>query len=578
VRNCPVKAIQIKDAHAEIIHERCTFCGICVNACPNGVKQIRNDVDKVIMALMSKRKVIASLAPAYVSEFQGLGDNFVRALYKLGFDAVSETAIGAALVSQALDMYMEEHGEAPFISTACPSVVQLVRKYYPESIDMLATVPSPLQAHSAYLRHLYGDDIVIVFIGPCIAKKVEADEYPGYPDIALTFREVEAWLEEDNINLEDIDTGISVDFVPCPAGRAAIYPIENGQIETSKIWMNQFLEQSALSVSGTDRVMSSLQGSHTTDFLEALNCDGGCINGPGTSKIDSAVIRKKHVVNHTLERIGEPDVFDGDAEYAKLILEKGYGVLKGASPSSAPVSGTSHTEEEITKALLMLGKTTPEDELNCGGCGYPSCRDMATALLEGLAETEMCVTKMRKDAESKVDILLSAIPHGVVIVDSALNIADCNKRFIDLFEDYPEGFLDAEGLKSFRGTPVSVFVSFADKLREQFFMTKPTQYRFKHDGKIMRVTFFLVENKELLGVLFEDITTPTVRREAVVGKAEEVISKSLSTVQQIASLLGENAAETEIVLNSIIEEFNVHSEGGGDSGLMEETDGGEDDE
>lgn len=578
MRNCPVKAIQIKDAHAEIIHERCTFCGICVNACPNGVKQIRNDVDKVIMALMSKRKVIASLAPAYVSEFQGLGDNFVRALYKLGFDAVSETAIGAALVSQALDMYMEEHGEAPFISTACPSVVQLVRKYYPESIDMLATVPSPLQAHSAYLRHLYGDDIVIVFIGPCIAKKVEADEYPGYPDIALTFREVEAWLEEDNINLEDIDTGISVDFVPCPAGRAAIYPIENGQIETSKIWMNQFLEQSALSVSGTDRVMSSLQGSHTTDFLEALNCDGGCINGPGTSKIDSAVIRKKHVVNHTLERIGEPDVFDGDAEYAKLILEKGYGVLKGASPSSAPVSGTSHTEEEITKALLMLGKTTPEDELNCGGCGYPSCRDMATALLEGLAETEMCVTKMRKDAESKVDILLSAIPHGVVIVDSALNIADCNKRFIDLFEDYPEGFLDAEGLKSFRGTPVSVFVSFADKLREQFFMTKPTQYRFKHDGKIMRVTFFLVENKELLGVLFEDITTPTVRREAVVGKAEEVISKSLSTVQQIASLLGENAAETEIVLNSIIEEFNVHSEGGGDSGLMEETDGGEDDE
>ena len=188
VRNCPVKAIQIKDAHAEIIHDRCMFCGTCVNECPNGVKQLRNDVDKAVMALMSNRKVIVSLAPAYVSEFQGLGDNFVRALYKLGFDAVSETAIGASLVTEALDMYMDEHGKAPFISTACPSVVQLVRKYYPESVDKLAPVPSPLQTHSAYLRRLYGDDITIVFIGPCIAKKVEADEHPGYPDIALTFR------------------------------------------------------------------------------------------------------------------------------------------------------------------------------------------------------------------------------------------------------------------------------------------------------------------------------------------------------------------------------------------------------
>lgn len=570
VRNCPVKAIQIKDAHAEIIHDRCMFCGTCVNECPNGVKQLRNDVDKAVMALMSNRKVIVSLAPAYVSEFQGLGDNFVRALYKLGFDAVSETAIGAALVTEALDMYMDEHGKAPFISTACPSVVQLVRKYYPESVDKLAPVPSPLQTHSAYLRRLYGDDITIVFIGPCIAKKVEADEHPGYPDIALTFREVETWLEEENIRLEDIDTGIAVDFVPAKAGRSAIYPIENGQIETSRLWKNRFIEQSALSVSGAPRVISSLSGSHTDDFLEALSCDGGCINGPGTTKLDSAVIRKKAVAKHVIERLSEPDIFEGDKEFAKEVYEKGYGILKAAQPTKATVIASDHTEEEIKAALAKLGKTTPEDELNCGGCGYATCRDMAKALLDGLSETEMCVTKMRKDAESKVDILLSTIPHGVVIVDSELKIADCNKKFIDIFEDFPEGFLDADGLRSFRGTPVGTFVPFEEKFREQFFMTKPTQYRFKHEGKIMRVTFFLVESKELLGAMFEDITTPTVRREAVVGKAEEVITKSLNTVQQIASLLGENAAETEIVLNSIIEEFNVHSEGEGDSGLIEE--------
>ena len=573
VRHCPVKAIRIKDAHAVIIHDRCTFCGTCVNECPNSVKAIRNDVDRVTMAFLSKRKVIVSLAPSYVSEFRGYSDNFVRALYRLGFHAVSETAIGATLVSQALDLYYEKHGSVPFISTACPSVVELVRKYFPQDIDHLAPVPSPLQTHSAYLRKLYGNDIVIVFIGPCIAKKVEADDHPGYPDIALTFREVREWLEEENIDLANMDTGVAVDFVPMKAGKAAAYPIENGQIETSKIWENRFIEQDALSVSGITRVMSSLRGTHTDDFLEALNCDGGCINGPGTSHEDSAIIRKKAVAMHVLSRMGDQEVFEGDEEFAREVMEKGYGILGAEFPSASGLGVSDHTEEEIRSALRSLGKTKPEDELNCGGCGYPSCRDMARAMLDGLAETEMCVTKMRKDAESKVDILLSTIPHGVVIVDNELNIADCNKRFIDIFEDYPEGFLDADGLRSFRGTPVGAFVPFAEKFREQFFMNKPSQYRFRHEGKVMRVTFFLVETKTLLGAMFEDITTPSVRREAVIEKAEEVIMNSMKSVQQIAALLGDNAAETEIVLNSIIEEFNVHGEGTEEDGLMIESEG-----
>ena len=570
VRHCPVKAIQIKDAHAEIIYDRCTFCGTCVNECPNSVKVIRNDTDRVRMAFLSNRKVIVSLAPSYVSEFIGYEENFIRALYRLGFHAVSETAIGAALVSQALDMYMEDHGDAPFISTACPSVVELVRKYFPEDIKALAPVPSPLQTHSAYLRRLYGNDIVIVFIGPCIAKKVEADEHPGYPDVSLTFREVREWLEEENIDLANMDTGIPVDFVPAKAGMAAIYPIENGQIETSKIWQGRFVEQSALSVSGITRVMSSLMGTHTTDFLEALNCDGGCISGPGTSHLDSAVRRKKAVASYVLERLNDPDIFDGDEEFAREVYEKGYGILGAGFPEPTGLQQSNHSEEDIREALARLGKTSPEDELNCGGCGYPTCRDMAKALLDGLAETEMCVTKMRKDAETKVDILLSTIPHGVVIVDSDLAIAECNKLFIKIFEDYPDEFLDPEGLRSFRGYPVSAFVPFAEKFREQFFMSKPQQYRFRHGGKIYRITFFLVESKELLGAMFEDITKPSVRREAVVEKAEEVIRKSMTTVQQIASLLGDNAAETEVVLNSIIEEFNVNNSEVEEDGLMAE--------
>ena len=571
VRICPVKAIQIKNSHAEILDDRCTFCGICVDGCPNGVKKIRNDVDRVRMQLGKNRRSIVSLAPSYVSEFQGHEDDFVRALYKLGFDAISETAIGAALVSQALDFYMDEHGSAPFISTACPSVVELVRKYFPESVPSLAPVPSPLQTHSAYLRHLYGDDIFIVFVGPCIAKKVEADNHPGYPDVALTFREVEEWMEAENLNLEEMDSGIPVDFIPQKAGRSAAYPIENGQIETSEHWRNRFIEAEALSVSGIEGILSSFRGTQTLDFLETLNCDGGCINGPGTTKKDSTVVRKKAISSHVSARLADQDLFIGDEDYARKVLDRGYGILQAESPQKADLAVNLYSEAEIDEALLRLGKHSKEDELNCGGCGYESCREMAKALLSGLSEVEMCVTKMRKDAESKVDILLSTIPHGVVIVDSDLNIVELNRRFLEIFDDYPEDFFEESVMKSLRGLPVSSFMPFEQEFREQLNQKNPSQYRFKHEGKVMRLTFFFVESRMLLGALFEDITTPVIRREAIIKKAEDVINKSLSTVQQIASLLGENAAENEIVLNSIIEEFNVPTDATEDYGLIEDS-------
>ena len=570
VRICPVKAIQIRNSHAEIVAERCTYCGICVHGCPNGVKKIRSDVDRVRMQLGKNRRSVVSLAPSYVSEFQGNEDNFIRAMYRLGFDAVSETAIGASLVSQALDFYMEENGNAPFISTACPSVVELVRKHFPESIPDLAPVPSPLQTHSAYLRHLYGDDIFIVFIGPCIAKKAEADNYPGYPDVALTFREVEGWLEEEGIRLDEMDPAIPVEYIPKKAGRSAVYPVENGQIETSEHWRNRFIEAEALSVSGVDGIISSLKGTHTMDFLETLNCDGGCINGPGTTKKDSTASRKKAISNYVTARLSETDLFEGDADFARQVLDRGYGILGGEAPKKVDLPVRQYSEEEIAEALLKLGKHSKEDELNCSGCGYESCREMAKALLSGLSEVEMCVTKMRKDAESKVDTLLSTIPHGVVIVDGDLNIVELNRRFLEIFDDYPEDFFEESVMQSLRGLPVSTFMPFTDEFRLQLDMKSPSQYRFKYRGKVMRLTFFLVESRMLLGALFEDITTPVVRREAIIKKAEDVITKSLSTVQQIASLLGENAAENEIVLNSIIEEFNVQEDSSEDYGLIED--------
>ena len=282
--------------------------------------------------------------------------------------------------------------------------------------------------------------------------------------------------------------------------------------------------------------------------------------------------RNSAAPEYTSQSLDEDCLFTGDEEFARILLEKGYSLLHSDGPKKVQGFREKHSEDDIQRALVELGKLTKADELNCGGCGYNTCRDMAIAYLEGMAEVEMCVTKMRKEAESKVDVLLRTIPNGVVIVDSDLCIADCNVRFLEFFGDMEEGFVDQGILQMVKGLPLERFVPFADKFRDQFYLSKPGQYRVHFKDKYLRVTFFLVESKRLLGAMFEDITMPTIRRETVVKKAEDVIQKSLETVQQIASLLGENAAETEIMLNSLIDAFSVHG-AGDDEGTFTEDDG-----
>ena len=567
VRSCPVKAIQVKDGSAVIIKDRCIFCGRCVGICPNSAKKIRSDLSRAQMLLKSRKRVICSLAPSFAAEFKGEEEALLAGIIQLGFSGISETAIGAAIVSAAIDRYASSHdGKCPWISTACPSVVELVRKYYPDAVGQLAKVPSPLQTHSAYLRSLYGSDIGIVFIGPCIAKKNEADVTPGYPDIALTFDELRKWFIQERIVLSEIDTSEKVRFIPAKAGISTLYPVEHGQIATSKLWGEKHFCREALALSGVNELHDVLGQIGSDDpFLELLGCEGGCINGPVSDRSRSLAQRKNAVTSFTENRIGSGEaLFEPDEAFVEKVLREGYGILSASQPAADTRFAGKFTEEEIRQALSELGKTTKADELNCGGCGYNTCRDMAIAYLSGMAEAEMCVTKMRKEAQSKVDMLLRTIPNAVVIVNRELNIADCNLNFLKIFGDMDESLLDDTMLSLVSGLPLERFVPFYEKFSDEFNAGKRNQYRLHYKDKYLRVTFFLVEKNRLLGAMFDDITSPTVKRETVVKKAEDVIQKSLETVQQIASLLGENAAETEIMLNSLIDAFSVHSEKSGD--------------
>ncbi len=579
VRSCPVKAIQVRDGSAVVVKDRCIYCGACVDTCPSHAKKIRNDLGRVKQFLKSGRKVFCSLAPSVSSEFPNGVDSVVVALKRLGFFATSETAIGAALVNASIEAYAEVHdGRCNWISTACPTVVQIVKKYYPSLIPSLSKVPSPLQCHSAYLRKLYGQDIGIVFIGPCIAKKIEADETPGYPDFALTFGELRTWLEEEGLDLGKISAQLDAGeqtippFLPSAAGKSTLYPVEGGMI-ASLNWGNDPFQTHAVAISGSEQVVSTLKGlvedNQNTDFLELLFCEGGCINGPGSAAGRSSASKKGLASRYTRSRITAPQkTFVGDPAFVSELLNAGYSLIEkedrvGSLASSTPSSfkfGVHHSDDEIEQALHLLGKADKDEELNCGGCGYNSCREMAIAYLDGMAEPEMCVTKMRKEAQSKMDVLLRTIPIGVVIVDDMLKIVDCNSGFLRLFSevDFP---LEESALNMLAGLPLERFVPFHEKFREQFTYAKAEQYRLHYQDKFLRVTFFSVEKQRLVGALFEDITTPTVRRETVIKKAENVIQKSLETVQQIASLLGENAADTEIMLNSLIDAFKVSGNG-----------------
>jgi len=569
VRACPVKAIQVKDGRAVVVRNRCISCGRCVDTCPSHAKKIRDDIHLAKTLLASSRKVLVSLAPSYVSEFSETPDAVLIALKRLGFDAISETAIGASLVSAAIDGRMQEGKGCPWISTACPSVVEAVHRYYPELVGSLSPLPSPLQCHCAYLRHLYGKDMGIVFIGPCIAKKVEADQNPGFPDVALTFRELRRWFGDAHIDLKTLQETANldaepIDFVPAQAGESMLYPMEGGMVATLGIGKDVFQDK-AISVSGVTLVnetLGDLQGStallSTIPFLELLNCEGGCINGPGKSRFRSSAVSKSETTRYTRLRVGgKGPLFVPPAHFVSDLVVKGYDMLSPLSEPVEPHARVSFSEEEICGALIDLGKCSPGDELNCGGCGYNSCRDMAVAYLEGMAEPEMCVTKMRKLAQSKIDVLLRTLPMGVVIVDRELKIADCNSAFIMLFADLDKE-LGSSAVERVVGMPLSRFVPFHGEFSQQF--ENPVnagQYRLHYKGKFLKVTFFTIENHRLVGAMFQDVTTPTIRRETVVKKADAVIKKSLETVQQIASLLGENAAETEITLNSLVEAFQV---------------------
>jgi PAS domain-containing protein len=534
-----VKAIKVEGGYASIEPNRCVLCGHCVGTCPNGAKKVRDDLRTVERMLRSRRRVLVSLAPSFASEFPlATSRQMIAALQRLGFWAVSETALGAQEVSAGVRRLLASEGPRALISSACPVVVEYIRKYRPSCTGLLTPLLSPMLAHARLLRAEFGGDLHVVFIGPCIAKKLEADTHPDLVDAVLTFEDLRRWLARENIKPEEMAPGESA-FIPRASAAGALYPIEGGMLEGLRDVHSGALFMACSGLHSIDRALDGIEELRPDQslFLELLACEGGCINGPKAGNQPGTVRRRFRVLRYS--RHGE----DAPA-----------GVAIDAAYSPEPPPQRHASEAQIREILRTVGKQSPEDELNCGGCGYDSCREFADAFLMGRAERRMCVTYMRKLAEKKTHALMQKLPSAVVLVDENLRILECNPSFERFFAPPDDG---AQPPTALEGQPLDGFVPFYNLFANVLETGEEVPGRdIRFGGRVFHVTIFNVERNAVVGGIFRDETQPSVRKEQIIDRAREVIQNNLRTAQQIAYLIGENAAESEIALNAIVDSFS----------------------
>ena len=541
LRQCQVKAIDIQNGHASVMPELCILCGNCVQTCPMGAKRVRSDVERARLLFKTKKEVYVSIAPSYLTEFNDVtSTQLISALKAIGFAGVSETALGAEQITAAVSRQMAETSKL-HISSACPSVVELIKRYYPEYAGNVCDMLSPLLAHCKMLRKTFGRDIGIVFVGPCIAKKREADDNPHLLDVVLTFQELRQWFEEEGVVPAEFESTGADTFVPTVARDGALYPIDGGMV--AGIQSDLHDNARFMSFSGIDAIQDALGQldqlpENTPLFLELLACEGGCINGPLVSRKGSTILKRCRVINEAESRPFQlPVPLDMDVQHQWKIDS---------------VRQTAYSDEQLQEALKRVGKFGPEDELNCGGCGYDSCRAFAHALLDGRAEQTMCMGYMRQLAQKQADALLRAMPSGVVIVDEHLHIRESNRRFSELMGKDVE--LAYKARPHLEGAALKKIVPFAHLFENVLTGgTAHLEKDVKVGAAIFHVTVFTIEKHRLIGGIIQDITAPSVQKEQIINKAKKVIAQNLQTVQQIAYLLGENAADSEVILNSIVQ-------------------------
>ena len=536
IRHCPVKAIRFSGNQAHIIGNECILCGHCFVVCPQNAKEIVDSTEKAKVLLQSGDPVIVSLAPSFIANYEGSGINSMRrALQRIGFTDVEETAVGATIVKTEYERLLSEEERDIVISSCCHSVNLLIQKYFPSSLEYLADVMSPMQAHCADIKKRI-PNAKTVFIGPCVAKKDEAEYYEGLVDAALTFEELTNWLKAENIELEK-----EVDCTP--ESRARYFPTTGGILKTMALNAPGY---TYLAIDGVDNCISALKdiecGKIHKCFIEMSACAGSCIGGPVMEKYHSSSPVKDYI---TVSGYAGENDFDV-AQPSPAEIKKHFTMIehKLAQP----------TENEIMAVLRQMGKFKPSDELNCGSCGYNSCREKAVAIIQGKAEISMCLPFLKDKAESFSDTIVKNMPNGLIVLNENLEVQQINtaaRRIMNI-----RAASDVLGEPVVRILDPTVFIQVINSgktVRDQ------RTYLAEYKKYVEQTVVYDPDSRMLIGIM-RDITDEEADREKkarinkqTVEVADTVVDKQMRIVQEIASLLGETAAETKIALTKLKE-------------------------
>ena len=534
IRHCPVKSIRFDGAEAHIVADECILCGHCFVVCPQNAKEIRDDT--ATAAELIKAGAVATVAPSFAAGFKGVSFEALRsALIQLGFVDAYETALGATLVKAEYDSMLEKGDRDVIITSCCQSVNLLIRKYFPEALPYLADVITPMEASARLIKREHPDKAV-VFIGPCISKKQECDEPDSNVDTAITFEELSGMLENAGITL-------NADGAPgAKGGRARIFPTDGGILKSMYRKSDKY---SYISIDGTDNCIETLKevagGKLHNCFIEMSACAGSCIGGP-------AIERKEHslVKDYTLI-----DQISGDTDFKVEPLEKGglkkeqeYINLNRDMPGSAAI-------DEILK---KMGKIRPEDELNCGSCGYNTCREKAVAVYQGKADLTMCLPFLKEKAESFSDTIIKNTPNGILVLDEQLTVQQINQAACEILHlRQPSDILGDQVIRIL--DPADFVMVLSD---EKNIHDKPT-YLAEYD-KYVELSIIYDKSYHVLICLMRDITDLKKQseqkeqlRDETIKVTDGVIEKQMRVVQEIASLLGETTAETKIALTKLKE-------------------------
>lgn len=533
LKECPVKAIKIENNQAKIIEDRCILCGKCTLICPQNAKKVHSEIDNV-KELLKNNQVIASVAPSFISSFNLKSFSTLNeALKKIGFDFAEETARGAKVVIDEYEKLLKTKEYKNFITSCCPAINKMISTYYSDALPYLAKVDSPVIAHAKILKK-ENPECKIVFIGPCIAKKRECYE-SGIIDGVLTFEELLELLEEYNINFEEIEGKNETEW-----NKARFFPISRGIIKS----FNELAEgYEYIAVDGVQRCKEVLEEINNLEnvFLELNACQSSCVNGPcSLNKKSTAITSNAKVRKYVSEN-------QSNAEQS--VYNKETNVDIRCDYVQTKCGEKTPTEEEIKEVLAKTGKTRPEDELNCGACGYSSCREKAWAVINGYADIEMCLPYMRERAENISYEVMKNSPNGIAIIDKEFRIIDINSKAKYLL-----------GLKNFK-TKESNILEYLDE-NESFVIAITEkkniygkQIKISNTNLYVELSINYMKDHDMIFAIMKDITEK-VNYDEELGKVkletiaitDEVIKKQMRVAQEIASLLGETTAETKVAL------------------------------